>query len=166
MSYTDRVCCANDASTSSEGCYIAPEPTQDPTSAPVVAGSVTLYPTSAPVVAGSATLSGISAADLDLNIAVLQDAIARVAVWACLSINREPLLVNSAHSWSAYVMLCMLCYVMLCYAFLRWARRRVRRVQRICGFGCAFAGLTDPAAADTSLRPTRRAGEGARNRLF
>ena len=79
MSYTDRVCCANDASTSSEGCYIAPEPTQDPTSAPVVAGSVTLYPTSAPVVAGSATLSGISAADLDLNIAVLQDAIARVA---------------------------------------------------------------------------------------
>ncbi len=30
-------------------------------------------------------------------------------------------------------------------------RRRVRRVQRICGFGCAFAGLTDQAAADTSL---------------
>ena len=94
MSYTDRVCCAKDASTSSEGCYIAPVPTTKPTSVPapvptqapttpkptsVPAPEPTQAPTSAPVVAGSVTLSGISAADIDLNIAVLQDAIARVA---------------------------------------------------------------------------------------
>ena len=39
-------------------------------------------------------------------------------------------------------------------------RRRVRRVQRICGFGRAFAGLTDLAAAGSSSvarRAVRRA---------
>jgi len=74
MSYTDRVCCAKDASTSSEGCYIAPVPTPKPT-----APAPTQAPTSASVVAGSVTLSGISGADIGPNTAVLQDAIARVA---------------------------------------------------------------------------------------
>ena len=40
-------------------------------------------------------------------------------------------------------------------------RRRVRRVQRICGFGRAFAGLTDLAAAGRSSG-ARRAAEAVR----